>query len=87
MFSTTSTKASSTFLFVFATYHLFATTVTCAPAPIPDPNPDTTNQINNSFSGAGGRTSGGGVTTNSPNPNMLLGGMGLLDFDSGNASS
>jgi len=63
---------------------LFTKTVICAPAPIPNPNPDITDEINNSYSGAGGRTSGGGVNTNSPNPNLLLGGMGLLDLASGN---
>ena len=62
---------------------LFAKTVTCAPAPIPNPNPDTSDQINNSYSGAGGRTSGGGVTTNPLNPKLPLGGMGLLDIASG----
>jgi hypothetical protein len=76
MFST-----KSTFLFLFAVCQLFAKTVTCAPAPIP--NPDTADQINNSYSGSGGHASGGGVTTNSPNPKMLLGGMGLLDLASG----
>jgi hypothetical protein len=78
-------NTKSKFLFLFAACQLLAKTVMCAPAPIP--NTDTADQINNSYSGSGGHASGGGVTTNAPNPKLLLGGMGLLDLASGKPPS
>ena len=77
---------STTFLIILALSQLFAKIVTCAPLPIPLPIPDNSDEINNSYSGAGGDASGGSVTTNPPNPNGLLGGTSLLNFASGRDS-
>lgn len=78
----------TTLLIILASSQLFANIVICAPLPSPHPSPDNSNQIDNSYSGAGGNASGGSVTT-SPNTNGLssiLGEANLVNVFSGRDS-
>jgi hypothetical protein len=72
---------TSTLLLILATCNLSITTA--APVADPEPNPQTSNQIGNSYSGAGGHASGGSITSSPPNSAALLGGMSLIDIFSG----